>query len=156
MSDPRNTDLAKIHIARKDLHLDEETYRCVIRDVGRVPSGSSKDLTPTGRARVLAHFREKGWKPKRGPRSKGAPRKSQGMASAGQIKKIKDLWISLADAGVVKVPGDDGLRAWLTSATRKMHPAHTGYHAVEFLPDGVAINVIEQLKKWASRCKVPL
>jgi len=153
MSDPRKTDLAKIHIARKDLHLDEETYRCVIREIGKVASGSSKDLTPTGRARVLAHFRSKGWKPRRAKRT---PRKSQGMASAGQIKKIKDLWISLADAGVVRAPGEDGLRAWLTSATRKMHPAHTGYHAVEFLPDGVAINVIEQLKKWASRCKVRL
>jgi len=156
MSDPRNTDLAKIHIAKKYLHLDEDTYRCVIRDIGRVPSGSSKDLTPTGRARVLAHFRTKGWKPRRASRSKRTARKSPGMASDRQVKKIKDLWISLADAGVVRAPGEDGLRAWLTSATRKMHPAHTGYHAVEFLPDGVAINVIEQLKKWASRCKVQL
>lgn len=151
---PRTVELAKIHIARKDLHLDEDTYRTIIRDVGGAKSGSSSDLTATGRARILAHFQSKGWKPKRTCRRRPAADKAAGMATDAQIKMIRGIWIRLANAGVVKARDEAGLRAWVRSATRRHHPARAGYHAVEFLPREVARDVIEQLKQWAHRCDV--
>ena len=57
----RKDDLAKIHIAKKDLDMDDDTYRAMIRDIGNVKSGSSADLDQEGRVRVLRYFRSKGW-----------------------------------------------------------------------------------------------
>lgn len=151
--DPRRSDLAKIHIARKDLRLDDDTYRDIIRRVGGAESGSSSELTATGRARILAHFQARGWKPKRARRQPAAA-KSALMATDPQIRMIRGIWIRLANAGVVKARDEAGLRAWIKAATRRDHPAKAGYHAVEFIPRDVARDVIEQLKRWAARCDV--
>jgi phage gp16-like protein len=61
---PRNPALAKIHIAKKELGLDEDTYRAMLQQHGGV--SSSKDLTPLGAARVLQHLERAGFKPKAG------------------------------------------------------------------------------------------
>ena len=53
--------LAKIHIARKQLGMDEDTYRAMLQSVGRVQS--SKDLDDAGAAKVLAHLQRSGFKP---------------------------------------------------------------------------------------------
>lgn len=153
MGDPRKSDLAKIHIARKDLRLDDDTYRMIIQQIGGATSGSSSELTATGRAKVLAHFQSKGWKPQRA-RRRPAAAKAAGMVTDKQIRMIRGIWIRLANAGAVKARDEAGLRAWIRSATRNMHPAKAGYHAVEFLPLDVARDVIEQLKRWAGRCGV--
>lgn len=149
----RKTHLAKIHIAKKDLHLDDATYRQIIREVGGVRSGSSADLDESGRNRVLAHFKAVGWKSKRKPRPR-VTRNNEILASNDQVKLIRHIWIRMAEDGAVKAGDETGLRAWVRSATRRYHPQHAGYSAPEFLPRWVAINVIEQLKKWAARCEV--
>ncbi len=59
----RRSQLAQIHIARKDLGLDEDTYRAMLMDVAGVTS--SADLTAKGRRDVLARFESKGWKNKK-------------------------------------------------------------------------------------------
>lgn len=59
----RRSQLAQIHIARKDLGLEEDTYRAMLMDVAGVTS--SADLTAKGRRDVLARFESKGWKNKK-------------------------------------------------------------------------------------------
>lgn len=59
----RKRQLAQIHIARKDLGLDEGTYRAMLMDVAGVESAA--DLTAKGRRDVLARFESKGWKNKK-------------------------------------------------------------------------------------------
>lgn len=54
--------LAKIHIAKKQLALDDETYRTMLQSVGGV--ASSRDLTSEGAAKVLRHLERCGFKPK--------------------------------------------------------------------------------------------
>lgn len=157
-TDTRQADLAKIHIAKKDLALDDETYRYVIREVGGAGSGSSADLTSLGRARVLQHFKSKGWKARR--RAEAATRRATPagavMASDGQIGLIRSIWIQMADAGVIKDRSEQALRRWIRSTTRKYHPQKAGYSAPEFLPERAAQHVIEQLKGWAKRCDIGL
>ena len=58
----RNLQLSKIHIAKKDLGLDEETYRALLGRVAGVRS--AKDLTPRQTGAVLAEFVRLGWEPK--------------------------------------------------------------------------------------------
>ena len=82
--------LAKIHIARQQLGLDDDTYRAMLRSVAGVES--AKDLTAAGASKVLAHMERSGFKPLRniGRRPATAP------ARSAQIRKIEAL---LADAG---------------------------------------------------------
>jgi phage gp16-like protein len=87
---PRNPTLAKIHIAKKDLGLDDETYRAMLLQHGGVTS--SKDLTPFGAAKVLQHLERSGFKPKASPgrRPKPAP---------GRAALVGKIEAQLASAG---------------------------------------------------------
>lgn len=160
-TDTRKNDLAKIHIAKKDLGLDDDTYREVIRAIGKADSGSSRDLDEAGRARVLKHFKSKGWKVRRSRmdndvRRKRATPHGEELASDNQVRMIRSLWIQMAEAGAVQNRTEQGLRAWTQSVTRKYHPKKAGYSAPEFLPQEVAQRVIEHLKAWARRCNIEL
>jgi len=59
IKDFKQRQLAKIHIAKKALGLDDETYRGIINQIGGV--NSSSDLTMLGRAKVIKHMVEHGW-----------------------------------------------------------------------------------------------
>ena len=65
--DTRKQDLAKIHIAKKELALPDDRYRYIIQSVmdkhgldGRV---SSANLNEAARADLLGTFRDMGWSP---------------------------------------------------------------------------------------------
>ena len=57
----RTSEIAQIHIAKKELALDDETYRAMLWTCARV--NTSKDLDYAGRAKVLAHLKARGFKP---------------------------------------------------------------------------------------------
>jgi len=63
----RNAELAKIHLAKKQLQLDEDTYRSMLWTVARVRSAA--DLDAGGRERVLEHLKARGFKSKSRGRS---------------------------------------------------------------------------------------
>lgn len=50
--------LAKLHIAKKQLNMDDDTYRAMLQQHGGVRS--AKELTERGLARVLAHLQRSG------------------------------------------------------------------------------------------------
>lgn len=129
---PRNRDLAKIHLAKKQLGLDEETYRDMLWTVARVRSSS--DLDMAGRIRVLHHLKSRGFKPAR-----------SGL-SRPQARLAHHIWGRMADAGVVQ---RDGHSAWLLANTR--HINGIGFRAFDFCSPEALNQVIEQLKKWAER-----
>lgn len=87
---PRNPSLAKIHIAKKQLGLDDDTYRAMLLQHGGV--SSSKDLTPLGAAKVLQHLEKAGFKPKAGNGKRPKP-------AAGRAALIGKIEAQLADAG---------------------------------------------------------
>lgn len=157
--DARRGELAKIHIAKKDLALDDDSYRQVIANIGKAKSGSSADLSSLGRARVLQHFISKGWKPRHKASNRASKRSTQSgdvLASDNIVRMIRSIWIQMADAGVITNRDESSLRAWVRSTTRRYHPQHAGYSAPEFLPGWVAQKVVEHIKSWARRCKIVL
>lgn len=60
--DTRRRELAAIHIAKKDLGMDDETYRDMLFAVARVRSAA--DLDQGGRTAVIEHLRKSGFKRK--------------------------------------------------------------------------------------------
>lgn len=85
---PRNRQLAAIHAAKRDLCLDEDSYRDMLWTIGRVRSAA--DLDEHGRARVLDHLKSRGWKARR----KGRP--TPAVDREGLVRKIRAM---LAAAG---------------------------------------------------------
>ena len=55
----RRSELAKIHMAKKDLGLDDDAYRDVLKNICGVDS--AKHLDSQGRFKLLKHFANLGW-----------------------------------------------------------------------------------------------
>lgn len=111
----RNADLAKIHIAKKQLGIDDDTYRLMIQNIGGVASAG--DLNQAGRHAVLDHLKKIGFK----QTFKGRPKNMEERGSrAAQLKKIEALltigkrpW-SYADALAKRICKVDKI-AWVES-----------------------------------------
>ena len=64
--DTRRADLAKIHIARQQLGMDDTTYRALLQRVAGVTSSAALD--ERGRRAVLQALRQLGWQPTATPK----------------------------------------------------------------------------------------
>lgn len=93
-SDLRRRELARIHIAKHELGLDDESYRAMLWACARVRS--ARDLDAAGRARVLDHLKACGFKGKRGRPHPGSPHNLKSEERGPQLSKVEAL---LADAG---------------------------------------------------------
>lgn len=100
-SDPtRKADLARIHMAKAALGLDDETYRAALRAVAGVQS--STELDQAGRQRVIAHFIKCGWdgnkragKAPARPSAQRPKRPTPAPAVAAMCRKVRAQLISL-------------------------------------------------------------
>jgi hypothetical protein len=129
--------LAAIHVARKQLGLDEDTYRAVaLRVTGK---SSSKDMSEGERGKLLEELRRQGFRPVKKGLSKGL----EGPFAA----KLQAHWIGLWNLGEVADRSDAALLAFVKRQTNIDH--------TRFLIDGEeAAKVIEALKAWAARAGV--
>lgn len=94
-TDHRNRELAMIHVAKKQLAMDDESYRAMLWACGRVKS--SKDLDYGGRQRVIEHLKKCGFTAVKGKRVyPGRPHNISSESRGPQLKKVEAL---LADAG---------------------------------------------------------
>lgn len=133
---PRAT-LAAIHVAKKQLGLDDETYRDLLQRV--TGKRSAGELTEAEAGRVLEEMRGKGFE--RGVRT----------APAGAMKldgpyaaKLRALWITGWNLGVTNDRTDAALVAFVKR--------QTGIDHVSWLRDGAeASRAIEGLKAWLAR-----
>lgn len=140
--DMRSSDLAKIHMAKKALGLDDDAYRGVLQALCKV--NSSKDLDMHGRWKLLQYFASKGWKPEAAGAPAGKKKaKSWKPKSRSQAGKILALWLDLRRQGKLTNPTDEALFAWVKSMTGVEHP--------DWLTAAQANQVIEGLKAWGAR-----
>jgi phage gp16-like protein len=124
---PRRNELAKIHIAKKELGLDDASYRAILRK--RYHRDSSAELTDRQADDLIELFQEKGWRP----------------ASFAQRGLIQVLWRKLAAAGAIQHSEDKALASFVKHVTGKPDFAWLTVHE--------ASRVIEILKKWLERAK---
>ncbi|MFZ5653193.1 MAG: gp16 family protein [Pseudomonadota bacterium] len=144
MKSPRQRLLAQIHVARKDLRLDEDTYRHLLREhTGRESCAELGD----GQLRlVLASLAAKGWTPRRsaaGRRKVSPASRHKPEYEKTRTDKIRALWIDMARAGHIA----DGSERALGRYCRRM----VGKDSPDWLSPREAHRVIECLKKWQQR-----
>jgi phage gp16-like protein len=133
----RNNHLAQIHIGKKELGMDDDTYRSMLFMIGRVHS--SKDLDYYGRIAVLNHMKARGFKNKGPTKSKSkCP-----LADDKQSKMIRGLWLELHGLCKVKDASEAALNAYVKRITT--------VEALQWLTTQQASKVIETLKKWIDR-----
>lgn len=134
--------LGKIHIARKALGLDEETYRSVI--FATVGKTSGKACTDRQLLKVVKAFEEKGWKHRKNPNQyRKVP------TGRADLEKIYALWGHLQDLGAVRSTNLVDLDNWVCRMTKGKRSS------AQFLEESWAQRIIECLKKWIEReeCK---
>ena len=95
-NDQRRRDLAAIHVGKKALGLDDETYRAMLWTVARVRS--SADLDHAGRAAVLEHMRARGFaKPAGRPQPAPADHGRKPLVTRDKQALVDKLEALLAD-----------------------------------------------------------
>lgn len=137
----RSNELAKIHIAKAQLGLDDDTYRAMLWSVARVRS--AKDLDAGGREAVLRHLRGCGWQ------DSGSTRASSPYRKGTPAALIRWLWTQLHKAGAVADNSDRALRRYI--ATHAPDQAGADEVAPQHLDRVATSAIIEQLKSWRAR-----
>lgn len=136
--------LAKVHLAKKDLRLDDETYRDVLeRITGR---RSSAECSVGELENLVAHFRAQGFVPKvvGGGKSGTAPVPARRRAADHPVaKKARAMWISLHQLGVVENPSEQALEAF---AKRQL-----GVERMQWMDQSLGFKLVEALKAMAER-----
>lgn len=127
----RRAALAKIHIARKELGLDDAAYRAMLERVTGRTSAADCDHRQLGA--VLDELKAKGWG--------AAPARKTAQSPAA--RKARALWISLHQLGVVRNPSEKALEAF---GARQL-----GVAKLQWADDDQMFRLIEALKAMAGR-----
>lgn len=133
-----------IHVAKRDLSMDDDTYRAILLRIGK--KSSSADLTIPELEKVLEHLKRSGFKVR--SKSKSAPKPEQAkpsrpLAQDLESKKIRALWLFLHELGAVKNPSEEALAAYVKRIA--------GVDALQWISGEQAERLIETMKKWAMR-----
>ncbi|NMX60234.1 regulatory protein GemA [Pseudomonas sp. WS 5079] len=127
-----------IHVARRELRMDADTYRLMLAGMkGLDGATSTADLNVPNLLKVLEQLKQKGFKPRPNKAGKRPP------AGDEQSKKIRSLWLTLHDLGVVRDPSEAALAKFVLGMTR--------VSALQWLNTAQASRVIENLKQWHNR-----
>ncbi len=126
--------LAAIHVAKKQLSLEEEDFRDVCERV--TGKRSTRDMSEPLRVKLVEHFRQQGFKPV----SKGARKQLEGKYAA----KLQALWIACWNLGIIRNKSDQALLAFVKRQAGVDHTRFLTY-------DDDARKVIEALKAMMTR-----
>lgn len=112
MINARNSDLAKIHVAKKQLQMSNDDYLAMLWTQGRVRS--SADLDHAGRRKVLDYLASIGFKPAASTQTKRPARPMPTADKLPLVRRIRAQLISLgrlpdsyADGIAKQMLGDD-------------------------------------------------
>lgn len=144
----RRAIIAKIHIAKKQLGLDDDTYRAAIVHVTKGKKSSCLECATWELENILAHFVEKGFK---ADKRKASPASSKKIRK-NPTDKIRALWIGMYQVGIVADGSEAALDVWVQRTTAKKNGG-MGIERTAWLntkPD-LESQVLEALKQWRKR-----
>lgn len=121
--------LAKVHMAKKQLAMEDDTYRMMLWD--RYEQDSAGKLSLQDLGDLIEHMEAIG-----ATYALPEPRDKQ-------TRKIRAMWLALAEEGVVRDSSEEALRVWVKRQTR--------VDRLEWLNPAQASQVIEALKQWNDR-----
>lgn len=135
--DFKNRLIAKIHVAKKQLAMNDDDYRAVLERV--TGKTSSRDLPIAKLNDVLNEMKSLGFKTTTATKRIGTRK----LADDPQAKKIRAMWITLRDMGELKDPSEAALLSFVKRMTK--------VSAFEWLDSKQADTVIDALRGWITR-----
>lgn len=139
MTDPRRAALAKIHIAKKELAMTDDSYQALLQRL--TGKESAQTLSLLDLERLLVEFKRLGWQPK--------PRKKKPQAVEDwrmpRIRLIKRLWLWLHQHNQVRDVSDSAL---LSFCQQHMQAAQLNWAESHELN-----KCVEALKSWQRRAQ---
>ena len=133
----RGNDLAKIHMAKKDLAMTDDSYRALLKRLTGFESASKLSLYE--RSKVLNEFKRLGWTPK----TKTARTVTYTRPTS---RKLVAQWLELHKQGKVRDKRNAALLAWAGKTTGR-----DDLKSLDWLEAADAHKCIEGLKKWLDR-----
>ena len=132
-----------IHVARRELQLDDDTYRAfLMQKTGKI---SCRELTVTQLEQVLDAMKERGFKklnkyPRRRFKEHVTPR-----------EKVYKIWQQMAEDGFITDGGDVALDKYVQRLTAKRNGGQ-GVSTLAWCHGESLQVVLETLKQWHIRC----
>ena len=130
----RNGLIRLIHVARRDLNLDEHNYRAILFAQGGNESLAAMPID--GMKKVLDYLKAQGFK----VRTTKTDRK---QATGKDASKVRALWLFLHELGAVRDPSEAALTAYVQRIAK--------VDDVQWMRGGRVEFVIETLKQWCMR-----
>lgn len=132
-----------IHVARRDLQLDDDTYRAfLLQCTGKT---SCRELSVAQLEQVLDAMKERGFKKqKKHPR-----RRFKGHVTPRE--KVYKVWQQMAEDGFITDGGDVALDKYVQRLTAKRNGGQ-GVSTLAWCHGDTLLIVLETLKQWHIRC----
>lgn len=141
-ADPRRRQLvAKIHIAKSQLKLDDATYRAILARHGFT---SAADMPAGALVAVIEEMKAKGWTDK--PTAPRRAASKRPLADGAVAEKIRALWLAAYHLGVVSDPSEGALEAFVKRQAK--------VDKLAWLPADKGGPVVEALKAMLRRAGV--
>ncbi|EJG4850025.1 DUF1018 domain-containing protein [Salmonella enterica] len=135
--------ISTIHVAKRELRLDEDTYRDALRTA--TGKTSCRDMTLPELSKALAAFKKRGFK----VRSK---LHNRALKPATVTAKIRAIWRLMHAQGFLASDGEAALNRWVRKQTAPQNGGEgvANYQWLEKEP-ALASDVLERLKRWHRR-----
>ncbi|EDL3540832.1 hypothetical protein CRW69_07865 [Salmonella enterica subsp. enterica serovar Newport] len=135
--------ISTIHVAKRELRLDENTYKDALRTA--TGKTSCRDMTKTELSKVLAAFQKRGFKVRSRPQNRA-------LKPATVTAKIRAIWRLMYAQGFLSRDSEAALNGWVRKQTAPQNGGEgvANYQWLEREP-ALASDVLERLKRWHRR-----
>lgn len=130
----RNQLIKLIHVAKRELCMDEDTYRQLLNTYAGVES--TRDMDTKQLNQILDAMKNIGFKIR-------THKKEKLTATDDQSRKIRSLWLEMTEEGFIHDRTERAINVYVHRIT--------GVSRLDWLNSSAASRVIETLKKWQAR-----
>lgn len=143
-----------IHVAKSKLAMDEMSYRAMLERL--TGKNSCKQMTAVELTKVLHEMESKGFKATSNKFGKGrskSPSSAKALVKHDIAHKIRAVWITMFNAGLVRDGSEQALNAWVRGVinpilTKQGKPLTLNVASLNYENGSI---VLERLKKWQQR-----
>ncbi|WJY16785.1 regulatory protein GemA [Pectobacteriaceae bacterium CE90] len=128
-----------IHVAKRELRLDDDTYRQLLTTI--TTKTSTRDMDVPQLDNVMKAMKKRGFKIKPARKANS----TIPLDDAPQSRKIRALWLEMADTGIIRDRSEAAMVRWVKR--------ETDVDSLRWLGTEDASQVIEKLKKWQCRAR---
>ncbi|ECY2754806.1 DUF1018 domain-containing protein [Salmonella enterica] len=135
--------ISTIHVARRELRLDEDTYKDALR--AATGKTSCRDMTQAELSKVLAAFEKRGFKVRSKPQNRA-------LKPATVTAKIRAIWRLMHIQGFFGSDSEAALNVWVRKQTASANGGEgvANYQWLE-RESALASDILERLKRWHRR-----